>query len=100
MRLGILMNTDKHLEQVLGIARAALTKRHDVSVFIMDAGTHLVADQALAELAQLPGIEVSLCTHSAEAHGVTLDGVSQHITRGSQLQNAMMNHKADRVILL
>ncbi len=100
MKLGILVNTDKHLEHVLGIARAALAKRHEVSVFLMDAGTHLVADPALTGLAQLPGIKVSLCDHSAKAHGVATDGLPKQIACGSQLQNAMMNHNADRVILL
>ena len=55
MKLGILVTTDKHLEHVLGIARAALAKRHEVSVFLMDTGTHLVADPTLTGLAQLPG---------------------------------------------
>lgn len=100
MKLGILVNTDKHIEHVLGIARAALAKRHEVSVFLMDAGARLVADRALTGLAQLPGIKVSLCDHSAKAHGVTPDDLPKQIACGGQLQNAMMNHDADRVILL
>ena len=100
MKLGILVTTDKHLEHVLGIARAALAKRHEVSVFLMDTGTHLVADPALTGLAQLPGVKIGLCDHSAKMHGIAMDGLPTQIACGSQFQNAMMNHNADRVISL
>ena len=99
-RLGILVNTDRHLKDVLGIGRAALARGHEVIVFVMDAGTRLLRNPDLQELAERPGLTLSLCDHSAKRHGVDLDALPPKIVRGSQLNNAMLNHQADRVIVL
>ena len=100
MKLGILLNTARHLDDVVGISRAALAKNHQVIICIMDEGVRLLENQALAALAGLEGVSVSVCDHSARMHGVNTEGLSPNIVRGSQLQNAMMNHNADRVIVL
>lgn len=100
MKLGILVNTDRHLEHVLGIARSALAQRHEVSLFLMDTGTHLALRPELAQLAGLPGASVTLCDHSALAHGVEKASLPAQIACRSQVQNALMNHRADRVLVL
>ena len=100
MKLGILLNTARHLDDVVGISRAALAKNHQVIIFAMDEGARLLESPALAALAGLEGVSVSVCDHSARMHGVNTEGLSPNIVRGSQLQNAMMNHNADRVIVL
>jgi predicted peroxiredoxin len=99
-RLGILVNTDRHLGHVLGIGRAALARGHEVVVFVMDVGTQLLRDPDLQALAERPGLTLSLCDHSAKRHGVDLEGLPARVVRGSQLNNAMLNHQADRVIVL
>lgn len=106
VKLGILLNTARHLDDVVGISRAALSKNHQVIIFAMDEGVKLVENQALASLARLEGVSMSVCDHSAEIHGVRTEGRSPKIVGGtkivcgSQFQNAMMNHNADRVIVL
>ena len=100
MKLGILVNTARHLDDLVGITRAALAKSHQVIIFIMDDGTRLLENQALVSLAGLEGVSLSLCDHSAKMHGVNAEGLSPKIVCGSQLNNAMMNHNADRVIVL
>jgi hypothetical protein len=45
-------------------------------------------------------VTLSVCQHSAEAHGVSLGGLPPEVHCGSQLQNAMMQHAADRVVVL
>jgi len=100
MKLGILLNTARHLDDVVGICRAALAKNHQVIIFAMDKGTFLLENQVLASLAGLEGVSVSMCEHSASMLGVNTKGLSPNIVCGSQLQNAMMNHNADRVIVL
>ena len=100
MKLGILLNTARHLDDVVGISRAALAKNHQVIIFAMDEGARLLENQALASLAGLEGVSVSVCDHSARNHGVNIESLSPNIVCGSQLQNAMMNHNADRVIVL
>lgn len=100
MKLGILVNSDRHLDDVVGIARAAVGKQHQVTICVMDEGVRLVEKQAMATLAGLEGVSVSMCSHSARMFGVGTESMSPHIHCGSQLQNAMMNHDADRVIVL
>ena len=38
MKLGILVNTDRHVKDLVGLAKAALSKKHEVIVFFMDSG--------------------------------------------------------------
>lgn len=99
-RLGILVNSDRHLNHLLGISRAALAKGHEVLVFVMDEGTRLLPDGHLQQLAECPGLTMSLCDHSAQRHGIDTGALPAHVVRGSQLNNAMLNHQADRVIVL
>jgi predicted peroxiredoxin len=99
-RLGILVNSDRHLNHLLGISRAALAKGHEVIVFVMDGGTRLLHDPNLQQLTELTGLTMSLCDHSAKHHGVDTSALPAKVVRGSQLNNAMLNHQADRVIVL
>jgi hypothetical protein len=43
---------------------------------------------------------MSVCEHSAKVCGINTANLPQHITFGSQFNNAMMAHEADRVIVL
>lgn len=98
--LGILLNTDRHRVHLLGLVRAARARGHLVHVFVMDEGTRMFRDASFVRLASLAGVNVSVCQHSAEHHGVALDALPPEIVRGSQLNNAMMQHGADRVVVL
>lgn len=99
-RLGILVNTDRHLKHVLGLTRAASAKGHKVAIFVMDQGTRLLQDPGLLGLAELPGVTLSLCDHSAKRHGVKTEALPEAVVCGSQLNNAMMQHEAERVVVL
>lgn len=100
MKLGILVNTDNHLDAVLGITLAALSKGLEVSIFVMDAGTHLLNHPLLKELSQRQRIVMSFCEHSAQGLGVSFAALSAQIIRGSQYDNATMLHESDKVIVL
>ena len=100
MKLGMLINTAKHVDDVVGICRAALAKNHQVILFAMDEGTRLLENNAFVALAGLDGVSMSLCDHSAKISGVNTEGLPPQIVCASQLNNAMMNHNADRVIVL
>lgn len=100
MKLGILVNTDKNLGHILGLAKVAVEKDHEVIIFIMDEGTRLLENDAFIELAELQGVSMSLCEHSAKRLGAKTEGLPEKIVCGSQLNNAMMNHNADKVIVL
>lgn len=100
MKLGILVNTDRHLKHVVGITHAADKLGHEVSLFAMDEGTRLLQLAEFIALCQLENVSMSLCHHSADEQGVDTSGVSKEIIIGSQFNNAMMNNQADKVIVL
>jgi len=100
MKLGMLINTAKHADDAVGICRAALAKEHEVIIFAMDEGTRLLENAAFVALAGLDGVSMSLCEHSAKMCGAKTEGLPPNIACASQLNNAMMNHNADRVIVL
>ncbi len=100
MKLGIFVNTNRHLGHVVGIVKAALAKGHEVIIFNMDDGTKLLGTPEFAELCKTRGVAMSFCDHSAKGLNVTTEGLPQEIVCGSQYNNAVMNHDADRVIIL
>lgn len=100
MKLGILVNTDRHLEYLTGIVHAASQMGHEVILFAMDEGTRLLRSSEFIRLCELDNVSMSLCNHSATEHGVDTTGVSKEIIVGSQFNNAMMNSQADKVIVL
>jgi predicted peroxiredoxin len=100
MKIGILVNTNNHLDAVVGITRAAVAKGHEVSLFSMDDGSRLFSEKDYIELHKLEGVRMSFCSHNAEGMGISTVGLPEAIVSGSQYNNAEMNNEADRVIVL
>jgi len=100
VKLGMLINTAKHLDDIVGICRAALARGHQVIIFAMDEGTRLLENDVFVSLAELEGVSMSVCDHNVKMFGAEIEGLSPKIVCASQLNNAMMNHSADRVIVL
>lgn len=100
MKLGILVNTDKHLDAVLGLSKSALSKGHEVIIFAMDDGTKLLENPSFIGLCQMQGVKMSFCDHSATGLGVSKSGLTDDIVCGSQYNNSVMHHEADKIIVL
>jgi len=100
MKLGIHVNTDRHLEHVVGIARAAASKGHEVIVFTMADGEKLLENPTYYELCKIPNIKMSYCDHNTGHMGIKKEAIPREITCGSQYNNAVMVNVADRVIVL
>lgn len=100
MKLGILVTTDRHKDDVIGIAKAAVAKGHEVIIFNMDAGTKLLGDDDFRQLCKTQGVTMSFCDHSSQKENVSKEGIPEEIVCGSQFNNANMMHDADRVINL
>ena len=100
MNLGILINTDRHADDIVGITKAALSKGHEVTMFMMDDGNKLLGNPAVTGLSEEAGVSMSYCDHSAQKLGISKDGIPEKIGCGSQFDNANMNSQADRVIVI
>ena len=100
MKLGILVTTDKHLDDVIGIVSSAVAKGNEVEIFSMDSGGKLLEKSEFTDLSSKSGVSMAYCDHSAKGLGVNTDGVPDAIVRGSQFNNANMMHDMDKVINL
>ena len=100
MTLGIIINTDRHLADISGIVKAAISKGHEVILFSMDDGTRLIDNPEFTGLCKIKGITISFCTHSARHLDLATEVLPTEIFSGSQYNNAIMVSKADRVIVL
>ncbi len=100
MKLGIFVNTNRHLNHVVGFVKAALAKGHEVVMFNMDDGTKLLGTPEFAEFCKTKGVSMSFCDHSAKGLNVSTEGLPAEIVCGSQYNNAVMNHDTDRLIVL
>ncbi len=100
MKLGILVNTDKHLADVIGITEAAQSQGHEVAIFTMDEGTRLLEDPCYVGLSELKGVTMSFCDHSATQLKVLTSDLPDQIIRGGQYNNSVMNHESDKVIIM
>lgn len=100
MKLGILVNTDRHLDHITGITRAAVSKGHEVIIFTMDNGTKLLNNPDFCALSALQGVHMSFCRLSARRLEVATGTISGEIADGSQYNNAGMVHNADKLIVL
>jgi hypothetical protein len=100
MKLGILVNTEDHLTDVIGLTNAAIERGHEVTIFTMDAATRLFRHPEYSEMCGLRGVKMSFCDHNAKKFEAPTEGLSEAISRGSQYDNAGMMHECDKVIVL
>ncbi|HHK60512.1 MAG TPA: hypothetical protein ENJ73_02160 [Desulfobacterales bacterium] len=100
MKLGILVNSDRHLSAIVGLTRTAVARGHSVQIFAMDSGTRLLEEAAYRDLAALDGVSMSYCDHSAKELEVNTTAVPENIECSSQFSNAAMHHNADKVLVL
>ncbi len=100
MKLGILVNTDRHAENLIGIANAAVAKGHQVVVFFMNGGARLLENAAVNNLAELKGVGMAYCDYTTQQLEMSKENIHELVDTGSQYDNATMQHEADRVIVL
>lgn len=67
-KLGILVSTDRHLDHLIGLVRAARDKEIEVSIFFTNRGVFLTRESRFSELEGLA--RMSLCKVSFEKFGL------------------------------
>lgn len=100
MKLGMLVNTDRHLDDVKGLVNAALSKGHEVTIFTMGEGTRLLENPEYIGICKLKGVSMAFCDHNATGFGVNKSVITEEVVCGSQYNNSVMMHESDRVIVL
>ncbi len=96
MKLGIVLTTRGDLAHAAALALAARRARHEVAVFVMDAGcAALAAESALVEALLDADCEITACSNSAV--GIALP---EGVVRGSQDDHAAVVGTSDRVVAL
>lgn len=100
MTIGLLVTRDSFRDEIIGLTNSAVSKGHQVIIFMMDDGIRHSQDPDVVALKDLDGATLSICDHSAKIRDVTEEMIPEGITVGSQYQNAVLNQDADRVILI
>ena len=67
-KLGILVNSDRHLDKIIKLCKAAKKKDIEVSIFFTHLGTLLTQNPAFKELQGFA--HMSLCNVGFESHGL------------------------------
>ncbi len=84
MKLGILVNTDRHAEDLIGIATAAVAKGHQVIIFFMNGGARLLENTAVNNLAELKGVAMSYCDYTTQQIEMSKEEIHELVDCGSQ----------------
>jgi len=99
MTLGILVTTDRHRDDIIGITEAAMRRGHRVIIFFMDKGRWLIKDAKIIELFGSGSVSMSICDLNRRQIGIADTDVSAGIVCGSQYDNAVMNMESDKMIV-
>ena len=94
MKLGIVLATRTDLPAAAALAQAARDARHEVAMFVMDAGCAALAEAPDIAMALLDAdVEITACSNSAVG-----SELAPGITRGSQDDHAAVLGTSDRVV--
>ncbi len=99
MELGILVNTSENLKHVIGLIGAALKKGHSARLFVMDEGTRLLENSKFTGLSDHEKVTMSFCEYNARQLGINYENLNTKIKKGTQLNNAIMCEKSDKILV-
>ena len=96
--LGVFVTSDRHLDKVIDLCKAAKNKGIEATVFFTHLGTLLTQDPRFAELDGLG--KLSLCNVGFEDHGLKppVPGVDEK-DYATQARNGEMIEECDRYVV-
>jgi hypothetical protein len=96
--LGVFVNSQKHLDKVISLCRAAKNKEVEVTIFFTHLGTLLTQDPRFGELEGLA--KLSLCNVGFESHDLKrpVVGISEK-DYGTQARHAEMLEDCERYVV-
>lgn len=101
--LGIFVPTNKHIDHLIGIARAAKKAGKALNIFFTHDGVLMTQDPKFQELADIASGELSLCNHSWEEFGFSEKPIPHGMTEddlGSQSRHVALIEKCDRYLVI
>ena len=101
--LGIFVPTNKHIDHLIGIARAAKKAGKALYIFFTHDGVLMTQDPKFQELADIASGELSLCNHSWEELGFSEKPIPHGMTQddlGSQSRHVALIEKCDRYLVI
>ncbi len=96
--LGIFVTSDKHLDKVIDLCKAAKDKGVETTLFFSHLGTLLTQDPRFGELEGLG--KLALCNVGFESHGLTppVKGIGEK-DYATQARNGEMIEDCDRYVV-
>jgi hypothetical protein len=96
--LGIFVSSDRHLDKIIEICKAAKKKDVDISIFFTHKGTLLTQSPLFKELQDLA--RMSICKVGFESHGLKppIAGIGDR-DYGSQIRHGEIIYECDRYIV-
>ena len=96
--LGILASSDKHLDKIIKLCKAAKVKGVTVTIFFTHLGVLLTQDPRFQELVGLA--KMSLCNVGFEGHGLKppVPGIGEK-NYATQARNGEMIEECDRYVV-
>lgn len=96
--LGIFVSSDKHLDKIIGICKAANKKKVSVHIFYTHLGVLLTQNEKFSELEGLA--EMSVCNVSIEKNALTapIPGILEK-NYATQSRHGIMIHDCDRYLV-
>ena len=96
--LGVFVSSDKHLDKVIRLAKAARKKDTEVTIFFSHLGTLLTQDPRFRELGGLG--KMALCNVGFESHGLKppVPGIGEK-DYATQARNGELIEECDRYVV-
>lgn len=101
--LGILVPTNKHIDHLIGVARAAKKAGKALYIFFTHDGVLMTQDPKFRELADIAAGELALCNHSWEELEFSDQPIPPGMTDddlGSQSRHVALIEQCDRYIVI
>jgi hypothetical protein len=97
-KLGVFVSSDRHLDKIIELCRAAREKDVEVTVFFSHLGTLLTQDPRFVQLEGLA--HLSLCNVGFESHGLKrpVQGIAEK-DYATQARNGEMIEDMDRYVV-
>jgi hypothetical protein len=101
--LGILVPTNKHINHLIGVARAAKMAGKALYIFFTHDGVLMTQNPQFKELADIASGELALCNHSWEELGFSDQALPPGMSEddlGSQSRHVALLEQCDRYMVI